>query len=235
MARKSTWILAGAALLLLAVGIDAAERDDTMTTQTTEKAIDLPEPDRAGSVSLEETLANRRSVRSYADAPVSPAEISQILWAAQGITHPAGYRTAPSAGALYPLEVYLALGKGEGIAPGVYHYDPHGHRLKKISEGDPRAELSRAALGQGAVRDAPMVVVLCAVYERVTGKYGDRGIRYTHMEAGHAGQNILLEAVARGLAAVPIGAFDDRKVASVIGVSGQERPLYLIPVGHPGK
>ncbi len=235
MARKSTWILAGAALLLLAVGIDAAERDDTMTTQTTEKTIDLPEPDRAGSVSLEETLANRRSVRSYADAPVSPAEISQILWAAQGITHPAGYRTAPSAGALYPLEVYLALGKGEGIAPGVYHYEPRGHRLKKISEGDPRAELSRAALGQGAVRDAPMVVVLCAVYERVTGKYGDRGIRYTHMEAGHAGQNILLEAVARGLAAVPIGAFDDRKVASVIGVSGQERPLYLIPVGHPGK
>jgi SagB-type dehydrogenase family enzyme len=194
----------------------------------------LPTPRYDSQTSVEEALLKRRSVRSYGDAPLTLAEISQLLWAAQGVTDPArGFRTAPSAGALYPLQVYLVAGKAEGLTSGVYKYEPAAHGLRLIISGDQRTELYHAALSQSAVKDAPVVMVLSAVYERTTGKYGERGVRYVDMEAGHAAENILLQAVALDLGGVSMGAFDDDAVRKVTGMPPAEQPLYLIPLGRP--
>lgn len=188
----------------------------------------LPPPALTGAVSLEEAMAQRRSVRAFDETPLSPAELGQLLWAAQGITHEAGFRTAPSAGALYPLEIYVAT------AEGVFHYSPQGHHLKALSGTDARPALYEAALRQEAVRQAPAVFVVTAVYERTAKKYGaERSPRYVHLEAGHAAQNLLLEAVALGLVAVPIGAFEDERIQAALGLPRDHEPLYLIPTGHP--
>jgi SagB-type dehydrogenase family enzyme len=189
---------------------------------------DLPPGMYSSDVSLEEALASRRSVREYSDQTLTTAEIGQLLWAAQGITSEQGYRTAPSAGALYPLELYLLTREG------VFHYEPARHSLSAISRSDARATVYRAALEQEPVRRAPAVFVVAAVYARTAQKYGeDRSPRYVHMEAGHAAQNLLLEAAALGLGAVPIGAFDDQEVKEALGLPADHQPLYLIPVGHP--
>jgi SagB-type dehydrogenase family enzyme len=182
--------------------------------------------------SLEEALLKRRSVRSYRENPLTLAEAGQLLWAAQGITGAGGLRTAPSAGALYPLEILLVAGEVEGILPGVYRYHPPDHTLTRIREGDLRKDLSAAALGQAAVEMAPAVLAITAVYGRTTGKYGERGIRYVHMEAGHCAENVQLQAVSLDLGTVTIGAFDDRRVGEVLGLDPEETPLYLIPVGR---
>lgn len=188
----------------------------------------LPQPALSGSVSLEETLVQRRSVREFKATPLTKAEIGQLLWAAQGITHERGYRSAPSAGALYPLEVYVAT------PDGVFHYKPEGHNLAVLSNDDVRTDLYQAAVRQAWVRDAAAVFVLAAVYERTAQKYGgQRSPRYVHLEAGHAAQNLLLEAVALGLGAVPVGAFEDQRIQEVLGLPADHEPLYLIPVGHP--
>jgi SagB-type dehydrogenase family enzyme len=184
-------------------------------------------------MALERTLSQRQSVRAFAPKTLTVAQVSQLLWAAQGITRNGRFRTAPSAGALYPLELYLVTGKVDGLEPGVYHYLPRDHSLAKSASGDLRSELSSAALSQRAISSAPAVLVMCAVYDRVTGKYGRRGDRYVHMEAGHAAQNFALQAVALGLASVPIGAFRDAQVQQVIGLSPAFEPLYLLPVGVP--
>jgi SagB-type dehydrogenase family enzyme len=179
-------------------------------------------------MSLEETLVQRRSVREFSAQPLTLAELSQLLWAAQGITNERGFRTAPSAGALYPLEVYVATPEG------LHRYEPQGHRLLSIGSKDTRPALYEAALRQEPVRRAPAVFILAAVYERTSVKYGsERSPRYVHMEAGHAAQNLLLEAVALGLGAVPIGAFVDREIQEALGIPSDHQPLYLIPVGHP--
>jgi SagB-type dehydrogenase family enzyme len=189
----------------------------------------LPPPTFVGESTLEELLARRRSIRNFDDVPLTLEELGQLLWAAQGITHDRGFRTAPSAGALYPLEIYAATEEG------VFHYQPQGHQLRVTSRQDLRAALYRAALRQEAVRQAPAVIVLCAVYGRTAAKYGDeRSPRYVHMEVGHAAQNLLLEAVNLGLGAVPIGAFSDEEVQKVLGLPSDHAPLYLVPVGHPG-
>lgn len=194
-------------------------------------AVTLPEPRTRSEVSLEETLLRRRSVREYADTPLTLQEVSQLLWAAQGKTAPWGGRTAPSAGALYPLEVYLVVGLVEGLVPGVYRYSPEGHHLAGVKEGDVRRELARAAVDQAWVEDAAVDIVIGAVYERTTGKYGDRGIRYVHIEAGHAAQNVYLQATALDLGAVTVGAFHDDWVVESVGMGEDEEPLYIIPVG----
>ena len=187
----------------------------------------LPTPQLKGKLTLEETLAQRRSVREFSDTPLTQAELAQVLWAAQGITHPDGLRTAPSAGALYPLEVYAVTREG------VYHYEPPGHRLRVQARGDVRPALYDAALQQDPVLQAPAVIVIAAVYERTAQKYGaERSPRYVHLEAGHVAQNVLLQAVALKLAAVPIGAFEDDKVKPVLALPSDQQPLYLIPVGH---
>jgi SagB-type dehydrogenase family enzyme len=190
-------------------------------------AIELPPPRQAGEPSFEEVLAARRSVREFTSVPLTMEELSQLLWAAQGVTSAWGGRTAPSAGALYPLEVYVATQQG------LSHYLPDGHGLEPLASNDLRQVLATAALGQQAVADAPAVLIVTGVYARTASKYGDRAERYVHLEAGHAAQNVLLQAVALGLGAVPIGAFDDRALQQVLGLPLDHQPLYLIPVGHP--
>lgn len=198
-----------------------------MTASTDSRSIvDLPEPTES-SVSLEASLRRRRSVRDFAPEPLTPAEIGQLFWAAQGVTADWGGRTAPSAGALYPLELFA-------VTPaGVLHYLPDGHRAESTSDRDLRPDLTAAALGQEPVGRAPLVVVVVAVSERTAAKYGDRSGRYVDLEAGHAAQNLLLQAAAVDLAAVPIGAFDDDAVARILALPRGHEARYLLPVGHP--
>ena len=228
--------LSGLMLMLLgAAACTGPEMDATRTSATapvgaeevTAEVLELPAPHPRSDLSFEEVLAARRSVREFSDEPLTNQDLSQLLWAAQGMTAPWGGRTAPSAGALYPLEVYLVTPEG------LYHYLPDGHRLETLADEDRRPALARAALGQEAVADAPAVVILTAVYARTSQKYGDRAERYVHLEAGHAAQNVLLQAVSLGLGAVPIGAFEDRAVQEALGLPSDHEPLYLIPVGHP--
>ena len=197
-----------------------------------EDIIKLPDPQYDSDVSIEQSLLNRRSIRGYTGEPLALQEVSQLLWAAQGITGVRGFRTAPSAGALYPLEVYLVAGDVEDLPPGVYRYEPDEHQLTRIIRGDKRAELVGAALAQPWVKEGAISVVFTAIYERATGKYGDKGIRYVHMEVGHAAQNLCLQATAMGLGAVTVGAFYDGRVAKLLNLPQDEHPLYIIPVGQ---
>jgi SagB-type dehydrogenase family enzyme len=188
----------------------------------------MPQPTEDGAMSLEQSLAGRRSVRSYTDETLTLDEISQLMWAAQGRTEQEGAgRAAPSAGGTYPLELYV-------VTPdGVYHYVPDGHLLEVVHGGDLRAPLAEAALDQQWVAIAPIVVVVTAIFARTEQRYGERAERYVHLEAGHAAQNILLQAVALDLGAVPVGAFRDEQVQEVLGIPDDREPLYLIPVGRP--
>jgi SagB-type dehydrogenase family enzyme len=154
--------------------------------------INLPEPCYDGTVSVERALLTRRSVRTYNKDPLTLTEISQLAWAAQGVSDPRGYRTAPSAGALYPLEIYVVAGRIDELPAGIYKYDLLGQALRKIVGGDRRKKLSRAALNQNSIANAPVVLLFCTVNERVTNKYGDRGLKYIYMEIGHAAQNVCL-------------------------------------------
>ncbi|RCV65693.1 Nitroreductase [Methanophagales archaeon] len=196
--------------------------------------IKLSEPCNTSNTSVETALSQRRSIRTYSGDALTIEEVSQLLWAAQGITAPWGGRTAPSAGALYPIELYLVVGDVEGVNKGVYRYRPEEHDLEKVTDGDIRAELADAALGQECVRDGAIAIVFTAVYERTTGKYGERGIRYAHMEAGHAAQNVYLQAVSLDLGTVAIGAFNDTKVAKIVNLGERENPLCIMPVGRKG-
>lgn len=194
-----------------------------------QKEIQLPQPQATGKVYLEEAIAKRRSQRSFSERALTPEQISQLLWAAQGVTQRSAgrsLRSAPSAGALYPIEIY-ALTKD-----GLYHYLPENNVLEVLAEGDLRRELSGAALGQGSVREAALDIVICAVYERLSVKYGERAKRYADIEAGHIAQNIHLQAVALGLGSVPVGAFDDIQVKKTLNLPKEATPLYIIPVGY---
>jgi SagB-type dehydrogenase family enzyme len=193
--------------------------------------VQLPKPELDSSVSLERCLFGRRSIRNFIPHPLSIAAVSQLLWAAQGITSPEGFRTAPSAGALYPLSVYAVAGSVENLDPGVYRYNPGKHRLTRTINSDRRRELTRAALGQQSIYSAPVSLVIAAVYEKTTRKYGQRGIRYVHMDAGHAAQNVCLQAYSLKLGTVPVGAFDDREVALILQLDPDEVPLYILPIG----
>ena len=193
--------------------------------------VSLPEPRLTGDVSLEQALLERRSVRDYADEPVSVEDLSQLLWAAQGVTADWGGRTAPSAGALYPLEVEVVAVRVSGLDPGAYRYVSGAHHLVPVHPGDITGEVLAASGDQGSVGDAAAVLVISAVYERTTAKYGERGIRYVHMEAGHAAQNVYLQVTALGLGCVVIGAFDEDRLSEALGLPEDETPLYLIPVG----
>lgn len=190
------------------------------------QVVALPAPRLAGTLSLEATLAQRRSTREFSDEALTLAEIGQLLWAAQGVTSSTGQRTAPSAGGLYPLEIYLVTREN------VFHYEPPAHYLLVQRQGDARSALWSAALQQDAVKNAPAIFVIAGVYARTALKYGDRAARYVQLEAGHAAQNILLQAGALKLGAVPIGAFDDEQVKQTLALPAEQQPLYLISVGH---
>ena len=196
------------------------------------RSVPLPEPSVAGASSVEQLLAQRRSRRDYKAAAIELAEIGQLLWAAQGVTHSQGLRTAPSAGALYPLELYVVTGPIEGLARGVYHYDPGHHQLLKTSDDDLRDALARSAFSQAWIKQAPTVIVFTADYERTANKYGKRGKRYVHIEVGHASQNLFLQSEALGLATVVVGAFNDEEVANILRLPSELQPLLLMPIGR---
>ena len=193
--------------------------------------VKLPEPRTRGEISVEEALRARRSVREYRNELITADDISQLLWAAQGITGPRGERTAPSAGALYPLEVYVLMGRVVNFPSGIYKYKPQGHELVMIAEGDIRAELSDAALHQPWIKESAAVIVFSAVYARTEKKYGKRASRYVPMEVGHSAQNVYLQAVSLRLGTVFVGAFDDLKVKKLMHMESGEQPLGLMPVG----
>lgn len=192
----------------------------------------LPSPSFKGEKSLEECLFERRSVIEYSSLPLTLGEVSQLLWAGQGITAEWGGRTAPSAGGLYPLEVYIVAGNVANLDSGVYKYAAETHELVKVREGDLQKSLSEAALSQSWVEKGAINIVIAAVYERTTVKYGERGEMYVHMEAGHAAQNICLQAVSLDLGAVTIGAFHNDWIKELLYMSDNEVPLYIIPVGR---
>lgn len=204
--------------------------------------IELPNPRLKGNVSLEETILRRRAIRRYSKKPLLLSQLSQILWSAQGITGTRGFRAAPSAGATYPLEIYVVIGEqcivaGEAkqdfqeVQAGMYHYEPNAHSLSLHTSGDLRPYLARAALDEEFITKAPVDIVICALYHRTSYRYGKRGERYVHMEVGHVGENIHLQAVALGLSTVEVGAFNDEAVTKVLGVNQQFKPLYIMPVG----
>ena len=204
-----------------------------MTVTADVPIVELPSPRTDGGESVEAALASRRSVRDFAEAPVSLAELGQLLWAAQGVTSKAGYRTAPSAGALYPLEVYAVVGNVNTLTPAVYRYRPQDHALHHWRDEDRRAALAAAALDQAWVRDAAAVIVFCAVAARTERKYGQRSGQYIAIEVGHAAQNVFLQAQSLGLAAVVVGAFNDSAVEDVLELPEKENVLYLMPTGRP--
>lgn len=196
------------------------------------ETIKLPEPLLKGKITLEEAIDKRRSIRVYKGDPLTLNEISQLLWAAQGITEKeSGLRTAPSAGALYPLEIYIVIGNVNGLEAGVYKYIPQNHSLIKILDGDKKKELYNSALQQESIIQASVNFVISAIMQRTASKYGSRAERYVWIEVGHASQNLLLQATALNLGAVPIGAFYDQKVKGTLQLLKNEEPLYIIPVG----
>jgi SagB-type dehydrogenase family enzyme len=194
-------------------------------------SIPLPGPAYDSDTSVEQALLQRRSVRDFAEGSLTLAQVGQLLWAAQGITDPSGKRTAPSAGELYPLEVYVLVGNVAGLDPGVYHYRPDGHSLVRMVDGERRESLAAATNGQGKVARGAITIVITAAYDRVTGKYGRRGERYAQLEAGHAAQNLYLQAVSLDLGMVVVGDFNDSAVRQVLTAPKDETPLYIIPVG----
>jgi SagB-type dehydrogenase family enzyme len=205
---------------------------DNREETSLQNTIQLPSPNYKSNTSIEEALLNRRSVRDYNSEQLSLPEVSQILWSAQGITDTAeGLRTAPSAGALYPLEIYLIAANVKDLTAGIYKYIPQDHSLKKISEGDKRTEISNASLKQESISSSSAIVVITAIYERTSVKYGKRTERYVSMEVGHVGQNIYLQAVSLGLGTVMVGAFNDEALKKAINLPDDEHPLALYPLG----
>ena len=228
-------------------GNDSGTDEAKQTQQVVERpedfsrkgAITLPEPRETSAVSVEACMKERRSVRSYTAAPLSLANVSQLLWAAYGVSYPlqraglrGGLKTAPSAGALYPLEIYLVVGNVTGLSPGVYYYLCDSHKIVMIKPGDTRDALCRAAYGQTMVRKAPVSIVYSAVFSRTTNRYGQRGRdRYVCMDLGHSAQNVYLQAHALGLGTCAVGAFNDQQVHQVVGMSRAEDALYIMPIG----
>ena len=208
------------------------KNDKKYMNTISEQTIKLPDPKRDSSFSLEKAIAGRQSVREYKDEALSLEEVGQLLWAAQGLRDNSGKRTVPSAGALYPLEIYV-MGSIENVKTGLYHYLPDEHAIDWVCECNFKKDLPGAAYGQDYLDKAPTVILIAGVYERTTIKYGDRGVMYVHMEAGHAGQNIYLQASALDLGTVTVGGFEKDKVKELVGLPEEEEPLYLMPVGKP--
>ena len=188
--------------------------------------ITLPKPNQEGSMPLEEAIVARRSRRNFLPQPLTLEQIGQLTWAAQGQDAHSGYRTAPSAGATYPLELFVVS------SDGLFHYLPAKHSLEKLTDQDLRAALASAGWGQGFIKAAPLTLVFAAQFPRTTKRYGQRGIRYVYMEAGHAAQNVHLQAEALGLGSVAVGAFDDTSVSKVLSLSDYLEPIYLVVAGY---
>lgn len=195
----------------------------------------LPDPVVDGTKSLEMTIHQRRTIRSFRDETLTLQQFAQLLWAAQGVTDPGGFkRSAPSAGALYPMDIYAVVGEDgvEGLKPGLYLYDPAVHSVSLVHRGDIRRHIATASWRQMWMSCAPISFIITAEYRRITGKYGRRGVRYAMIEAGHIGQNIFLQSQAMGLAAGIVGAFEDHEIIRVMGIKDNREPLLIMPVGY---
>lgn len=220
------------AILLAGTIVGPIMKGASAETRGGAERIGLPPPAPNRQMTVEAAIRSRRSIREFGPGSITIDEISQILWAAQGITDRAGYRTAPSAGALYPLEVSLIVGDIRSLPAGIYRYSPPAHALDAGSAGDRRAAIAEAALSQRWIADAAAILILAAVEERTTVKYGRRGIRYVHIEIGHAAQNVYLQAAALGLGTTIVGAFKDNEVKDVANLRRDETPLCLLPIGR---
>lgn len=215
----------------------STQPDHQLTISTTNQNFDsqdmiqLPEPTTDGDISLEKALTLRRSVRSYSNDALSLKEISQLLWSAQGITNERGFRTAPSAGATFPLEMFVVANNVNGLSKGVYHYSPFENTLDLIHLNDISAELMLASHSQSMIAESAAVIVFGAVFKRTTDRYGERGIRYVYNEIGHASQNLHLQAAAMDLGTVVIGAYRDEEVEEILDLNPNIRVLYMMPVG----
>lgn len=194
----------------------------------------LPEPGEYSDMTVGEAINSRRSVRSYSEESITLEELSVLLFSAQGITSENGlFRAAPSAGATYPLTVFVAASRIDSLEPGIYRYVPEENSLELEVPGDSLMSLATAALGQRFARDAAAVLVLAADYSMTTSVYGERGVRYVDMEAGHAAQNVYLQCTALGLGTVAVGAFADDEVEAIVCPASGSMPIYLLPVGRP--
>lgn len=217
--------------------LDWATKPPTYKRYPKTPKIGLSRPAIEGGAPLWEVLHRRRSERRYQDVSLRESQLSQLLWAAQGITqegHGIGFRTAPSAGALYPVETYLVIHDVEGIDAGVYHYDVEHHQLEQLKLGDFRAEIAGAALDQRIAALANVVFVWTAIFERSKWKYEERAYRYIYLDAGHIAQNTALAAVALGLGSCQIGALYDGEANELLGVDGaEESAIYMTAVGRP--
>jgi len=233
MTKKGLIILFVFLILIatLGIGLFFLKNDNQINKMPKNEKIILPQPEKDSDFSIEKALSNRRSIRNFENKELSLEQVSQLLWAAQGITDISGKRASPSAGATYPLTVYLVVEKVKDLIPGVYKFIPEDHSLMFILEGEKSTALKNAALGQGFIENAPINIVFGAIYEKTTNRYGERGIQYVHMEAGHAAQNIYLQCESLGLGTVAVGAFDEDRVREILNMSEKEIPLYIMPVG----
>jgi SagB-type dehydrogenase family enzyme len=223
--RDLLWCLAAAAGL--AGCATRAPRWATEAQARFQPPTALPAPVTDGPVSLQRAIAQRRSRRAFRPDPLPLPTLGQLLWAGQGITGADGRRAAPSAGALYPIELYA-------VTPSaVLHYLPSGHRIEQRAAADLRPQLRTSAFGQEHVAAAPVVLVVAAQADRTRRKYGTRASAFVDLEAGHVAQNILLTATALGLAAVPVGSIDGARCVTTLGLPPDESVLYLIPIGFP--
>ena len=219
--KKSKWLYQ---IIIVLVGISLLYGIEKGTKMK------LPVPRYKSEISVEQAISERRSIRDYKDEALTLEEVSQLLWSAQGKTSNWGGRAIPSAGATYPLVIYLVVGKVDGLDVGIYRYDGDKHELERLSHKDVRSEIASAAWRQEFIAQAPINIIITANYERATKRYGKRGMRYVDNEVGHCGQNIHLQAEALELGTVVIGAFQDTMLIHTLGI--KEEPLYIMPVGH---
>jgi SagB-type dehydrogenase family enzyme len=234
------------AIVVLSQGIVPGEIRAWTEQASGEDTLKLPDPSHDSRISVEKALSLRKSSRTYLQEPLSLREISQLLWAAQGITRKSdrlptkwntkyewqgGYRTAPSAGALFPMEIYLAAGNVEGLPKGVYKYIPKDHSLKKVMDGDRRMDVCDAALKQSSIKEGAALVIMAGVFDRTSPKYVERAERYVHIEVGSIAQNIYLQGITLGIGTVLIGAFVDDEVKKVLSMPDDEHPLAIMPLG----
>ncbi len=207
----------------------------TYLFSTSYPIINLPNPAYSSNVSIEQALKTRRTIREFADKPITVQQLGQLLWAAQGITSPEGWRTAPSAGPTYPLELYVVAKNVTGLAVGVYHYVPALHSLEQISPVNKIQDIYQASSQQAPLLQCPAVIIITGEYDRTIKKYGNRGVRYVHLEAGTAAENIELQAVSLHLGTVSMGGFSDAMVIKALGISSTLTPLFIMPVGNPAQ
>ena len=246
--RKHCWTIL-ALLLVAAVAVGVAARPGLVPQEEpakkpqaegqqpgSVKTVKLPAPRLTGDMSLEACIQKRRCVRDYQDKALTLAQLGQLFWAASGVTgRNSRFRAAPSAGALHPLDFYAVVGKGsvEGLAAGIWHYEPAEHAITLGAEGDQREALAKAALGQRQITHAEVVIVETVEYRRTTKKYGPRGQHYALMDAGFAAENLFLEVQALGLAMCVVGAFRDEPVQDVLKCPREHLPLLFLTIGYP--